>query len=285
MKMNSTLSIVIPTCNRPELLDACLRSVREALLHGAHQDIEVVVTDDSPTDDSQRLVQVRHPQVRWSAGPRRGPASNRNAGVRAATGSWILFVDDDCIVTREWVLAYLRAFERFPDACVFEGKTVADRPRRRMDEESPVNEHGGYLWSCNMAIRRDLFEELGGFCESFPYATMEDVDLRLRIASAGHRFPFIAEAVVCHPYRASKGLQFVVKNGRSYLHLVDRHPDLVTRRPILSGILNAARRAKALMLEAVRCRFKGFPFAAGSLFIIVYYDFVARLRSHGSSAS
>src|ERR1019366_5058480 len=61
------------------------------------------------------------------------------------------------------------------------------------------------LWSCNMLIERDLFEELGGFDESYPYPAMEDVDLRERIREGGYAFPFVANAVVDHPKRLRAG--------------------------------------------------------------------------------
>jgi GT2 family glycosyltransferase len=284
--VNIALSVVVPTCNRPQALHQCLESVQTAIERTGRSDIEVIVTDDSGNDDdSHRLVLLQHPQVRWGRGPRRGPASNRNAGVRRSLGAWILFVDDDCIVGPEWIAAFADAIANTPEGKVFEGKTVADRQRERLNEESPVNEAGGYLWSCNMAISRPLFDQLGGFCESFPYATMEDVDLRLRIQGIGERFPFVEAAVVCHPYRASKGLKFQIRHGESYLHLVARHPVLVSQARPWTWLTNAARRTKNLLVDAARCRFRGFFYGVMSLSIIVYYDFVAHLRHHGSRAS
>src|SRR5262249_26905862 len=151
------------------------------------------------------LVAERYGWARWNKGPCRGPAANRNSGVQASTGRWIFFLDDDCIPDPMWLRAYFDAIARSPECRVFEGKTVADRERRRMDDESPLNTHGGYLWSCNMAIDREVFARFGGFCESFPYAAMEDVDLRLRLEADRERFEFVDGAEVCHPYRQAKG--------------------------------------------------------------------------------
>jgi GT2 family glycosyltransferase len=161
-------SLIIPTCNRPDLLSKCLDAVAAAV--GRSQaPIEVIVTDDSRDDASERLMAQRYAWARWVGGPRKGPAANRNTGARVASGRWLFFTDDDCIPDEGWLRAFLDRIRSAPDCSVFEGKTVADRERRRMDEEAPVNLAGGYLWSCNMAIRRELFDELGGFCESFPY--------------------------------------------------------------------------------------------------------------------
>ncbi|HTY49095.1 MAG TPA: glycosyltransferase family A protein, partial [Steroidobacteraceae bacterium] len=170
MTASASISIVIPTCNRPEMLGECLRRVAAAIDAAGRPQVEVIVSDDSRDERTRDYVASGHPWVRWVRGPRRGPAANRNTGVAAASGAWIIFTDDDCLPEPRWLRAYLQAMQADPASNVFEGRTVADRPRRRLDEESPVNETGGYLWSCNMAIRRELFEHMGGFCESFPYA-------------------------------------------------------------------------------------------------------------------
>jgi GT2 family glycosyltransferase len=278
-------TVVIPTCNRPEMLRACLRSVESALARTSRGDIEVLVTDDSADDRSRRLIAEQFPEVLWGRGPCKGPACNRNTGVRRARGAWIFFIDDDCIADPQWLTGYLSAIEANPGCCVLEGKTIADRARARIDEESPVNPTGGFLWSCNMAIRRQLFESLGGFCEAFPYAAMEDVDLRLRIQGLGEQFPFVAGAPVCHPYRRTKGLRFSVKQGRSYLYLIGRHPKLVSQMRWSIYFANLARRSKSLTTDAFRYRFRGFLFGAGNLLVDGYFGIMALLRYRRLRAS
>lgn len=275
------ISVVIPTCNRPELLAACLDRVAQAIAASGEPHVEVVVSDDSSDARTLELVASRYPWVRWVRGPRRGPAVNRNTGVSAAAGSWIIFTDDDCLPERLWLRAYLDALAADPACSVLEGKTVADRERRRLDEESPYNGTGGYLWSCNFAIRRELFDRMGGFCESFPYAAMEDVDLRLRLEEQGERFPFVPAAVVCHPFRAAKGLRFAVKIGRSYLHLAARHPALLGRSPWIAFALTCARRSKQLFRDAMQCRGRGLAHAAACLVVLLYFEAVARIRQVG----
>ena len=278
MTAQPSLSIVIPTCNRPEMLSECLSRVAAAIQAAGSPPAEVIVSDDSADDRTRNYVALHHPGVHWVRGPRRGPAANRNVGVAAATGDWIVFTDDDCLPETGWIGAFVAALAVYPGFNVLEGKTVADRARVRLNEESPVNETGGYLWSCNMVIRRELFLRLGGFCESFPYAANEDVDLRLRLLEAGENFPFVDGAVVCHPLRDSKGIGFAVKAGKSYLHLVDRHPALLGSWPWVTFVLNSLRRLKQLLRDAARCQGRGLPHAVGCLGVALYFEAVARVR-------
>ncbi len=270
------ISVIIPTCNRPDLLRRCLSAVTASIALAGLSDVEIVVSDDSSDDLTRQLVLETFPTVLWVRGPRRGPAANRNTAVAASSGEWLLFTDDDCIPSADWVRGFTEALELRPGYRAFEGRTVADRERRRLDEESPVNDTGGYLWSCNMAIRRDLFESLSGFCEDFPYAAMEDVDFRLRLIASGEAFHFAPAASVCHPYRRSKGLGFAVKTGKSYLHLTARHPELLGSAPWAACALDCARRARQLLRDAYGLRGRGLAHALAALAIRVYFEIVAR---------
>ena len=275
MQAHLDVSVVIPTCNRPDLLRVCLQALNHAR---ASLDFEVIVSDDGADDASQRMIGSEFAWVRWVAGPRRGPAANRNTGVAASTRAWVFFTDDDCIPAPEWISAFEAGRRRLPACRVFEGRTIADRPRRRIDEESPVNPNGGHLWSCNMAIERTQFDALGGFCESFPYAAMEDSDLRLRLQAAGARIEFLRDAVVVHPYRRTKGIPFAIKSGSAYLHLISRHPHLLGRAPWRTLVLNVGRRLFLFAKDAIRYRFRGFVTGTAMTFIAAYFEAVARIR-------
>jgi GT2 family glycosyltransferase len=219
-------TVVIPTYHRPDMLRQCLESVARARAQAGANSIEVIVSDDSRDARSQQLVETDFPWVRYVQGPRRGPAANRNCGARHARAPWLIFTDDDCIAEPSWLTAYLHAFEKTCGTELFEGRTRADRSRQSNLEESPVNETGGYLWSCNMAISERLYRQMNGFCESFPHPALEDVDMRLRLHAAGQRATFLSAATVCHPYRPRKGLDFIRQHNASYVHLLNRHPEI-----------------------------------------------------------
>lgn len=245
------ISVVVPTCHRADLLALCLDAIETARAGLAPGQVEVIVSDDSRDDASQALVRERYPTVHWTQGPRRGPACNRNHGARLARGRWIAFTDDDCIPDAGWLAAFAKAFgdDVHP---LYEGRTRADRERRSFAEEAPVNETGGYLWSCNMAITAELFKRIGGFRESFPYPALEDVDLRLRLEQAGVRPRFVAAASVCHPYRPMRDLAFFRRHTASYAHLLELHPSLQRALGWRAVALNVARQLWALAREARR---------------------------------
>lgn len=192
-------SVVIPTCHRNDLLEKCLARLTPGTQTLSPQLYEVIVTDDGVKDTAERMIKARYPWARWVAGPRRGPAANRNHGAQIARGTFLVFVDDDCLPVPNWLEAY--ATEVVPSVHVYEGKTTCVSGFKSPLEEAPLNLTGGCLWSSNLMIRKSVFDELGGFDEMFRHAANEDADLRERIKQAGYDFPFVEAAVVDHPAR------------------------------------------------------------------------------------
>ena len=250
-------SVIIPTYNRYPALLTCLKALDPAVQNFPATDYEVIVSDDTPEAICQKNPAPDCPWVRSYAGPRRGPASNRNNGVRQSKGEWIIFIDDDCIPGPNLLRGYREGIANHPEFGILEGRTVPDRPRERMDEEAPVTDEGGFLWSCNFAIRRDVFEKMNGFCEVFPYATMEDVDFRQRLAEMDLHYTYVPEAEAVHPWRPIPvSFKTLEKHVVSIRILFLRHPEL---RPSFSDWMRNIFRAnvKPLLMDGPRYRFRG----------------------------
>jgi GT2 family glycosyltransferase len=218
-------SVIIPTYHRNDLLSKCLDCLAPAVQTLPADQYEVIVTDDGSQTTAEEMIKQQYPWVKWVAGPRKGPAANRNNGAKYAQGEWLAFTDDDCLPDSRWLEAYAEAIIKEVSYSVFEGRVYVDRPRQTLAEKCPANEWGGYLWSCNFAIKQQLFESLTGFDERFPYAAMEDVDLRLRLTKAGYKFLFIKTASLCHPWRNSKGWKEFKQHQISTFIYLSIHPE------------------------------------------------------------
>jgi GT2 family glycosyltransferase len=162
---------------------------------------EIIVTDDGSGPTAEELIQECYPWARWVEGPRKGPAANRNNGARHARGSWLVFVDDDCLPDPNWLKAIWRNASAGPVE-VIEGKTVTpdkiDNPFRQGVE----NLSGGNYWSCNLAIRREAFFAIGVFDEDFLEAGGEDMEFAFRIRKHQLKARFEENALVLHPARS-----------------------------------------------------------------------------------
>jgi GT2 family glycosyltransferase len=250
------LSIVVPTYHRNDLLNECLARIAPEVQQ-LDVPYEVIVSDDGRESTAQVLIAEKYSWATWVKGPQKGPASNRNNGARQTKYDWLVFLDDDCLPDDHLLRAYCEAIKQHPDLSVFEGKIYADRERQRFDEESPINLEGGKLWSCNFCIRKTTFEQLQGFDESFPHATMEDIDFKLRLIHAGETILFTPSAAVCHPWRRIKGWQMYKKRYASYQYLINKYPEKKKMHTPFSRVKILIGRLGKGIYSLAKCRFRG----------------------------
>lgn len=193
------IAIIIPTFRREPELRLCLKHLQKELTFVDDQLVSVFVSDDAKDNSFQKNIKLDFPFVSIFSGPGKGPASNRNYAVNRMECDWLIFLDDDCLPQQGYLNAFLKLIVR-GNVQLLEGKTIPDRPKNRFDETAPVNERGGKLWSCNFAIKKELFLQVGGFDPNYPTNTMEDIDFKER-ALALTPAVFIPEALVIHPWR------------------------------------------------------------------------------------
>ncbi|MGV6818185.1 MAG: glycosyltransferase family 2 protein [Thiotrichales bacterium] len=181
------VSVVIPTHNRAHLLARALDSVLAQTLPA----LEIIVVDDGSTDDTQVLVAERYPQCIYLKQPQVGVSAARNAGIQAASGDWIAFLDSD----DAWLPGKLEAqrdcLAENPGVRLCHCEEIWIRQGRRVN---PMRKHaktGGWIYQrclplCVISpsaalLHRSLLEDVGAFDESLP--ACEDYDLWLRICA------------------------------------------------------------------------------------------------------
>ena len=200
------ISVVVCTHNGARTLPDCL----EGLVRLAYPDFEVIVVSDGSTDATAQIVH-RHGfgLIRCE---RRGLAAARNAGMEAATGEIVAYIDDDARPDPHW-LAYLADSFRRGSWAGVGGPNLAPHGNGLV-AESVANSPGGpihvlvsdqeaeHIPGCNMAVRRAALQEIGGFDPIFRSAG-DDVDLCWRLQDRGWRVGFNPAAVVWHRRRDS----------------------------------------------------------------------------------
>jgi GT2 family glycosyltransferase len=190
---DDAVSVVLLTKNRREQLRVCILSLCEQ----SHPPFEIIVVDDASTDGTEAMVRSLaedHPQLKFVRRPGKGLANGRNAGVRAASGSFIAFLDDDCRAHRDWIKHGLDTFLE-EEADIVRGPIVL--PDGTLFAKL---EHGSMSFGTgNIMYRKRIFEEMGLFDERFVYCA-EDRDFGWRAVSHGFKLAFAPEATVYHPF-------------------------------------------------------------------------------------
>jgi GT2 family glycosyltransferase len=220
------MSILIPTRARFAELNICLETLRIAIGNAPQVSLEIIIGNDGPPNDAVEFQTDNFPcPLKISQGPRRGPAANRNHLAEKATGKLLCFIDDDIKVDPQFVIAFSQALRDHPDAGILEGRIRRESEPRFCYDEVVENETGGYLWTANLAVKRDIFFALDGFDMDYPFAAMEDTDFRYRSRVAGVKSVFCQNAIVTHPIVVRKGTQHLARHRYSNMLFLEKHPE------------------------------------------------------------
>ena len=222
-------SVVIPARNAEKTLRYCLEA---ALNQSISKPYEVIVVDDGSTDKTPQIA-AEYP-VRLLQQPKLGPAAARNLGARCAKGRILVFLDSDCIPKKNWLHSLLSLFREENVAGVggpYETANPESWLARLIGYELALKHanmprYVDYLGGFNCAYRREIFERIGGFDESFTEASGEDNDLSYRVVEAGYKLAFCHEAIVAHYHPTSLKSYLKKQFKRAYwrIKLYKKHP-------------------------------------------------------------
>lgn len=224
----ATVTIAVCTRDRAASLETCLTALDRLDPPPA----EILVVDNASRDTATRTVAGAHPRTRYLLEPRPGLDWARNRAIAEAQTPIIAFTDDDVVVDSQWAGAIASAFDDNPAMMALTGlveplelETEAQELFERYGGfgrgfarhwyrvnvaagEDAAKLHGGtgkFGTGANMAFRRALFSEIGGFDPALDVGTMTngggDLDMFYRVLQAGHTLGYDPAALVWHRHR------------------------------------------------------------------------------------
>ena len=228
-------SIIVPVFNRPDEVDELL----ESLCHQEVKDFEVIIVEDGSKkpckDVCDKYAGIL--DLHYYYKDNSGPGQSRNYGAERAQGEWLIVLDSDVVLPKEYlrnVESGMRNEDAFggPDAAhesftpvqkaisysmtsFFTTGGIRGGKGKKLDKFFPR--------SYNMGIRREVYQELGGFTKM---RFGEDIDFSYRIIEAGYKTALIPEAWVWHKRRTDfrKFFRQVYNSGIARINLTKRHP-------------------------------------------------------------
>lgn len=225
------ISVVVCTYNGDHTLRACL----DSLVALNYPDFEILVIDDGSRDVTAEVAKTFE-QVQYHFQEHAGLSAARNLGARLATGSIIAYTDDDCIAHPDWLLHLSHAFADEGIAAAG-GPNIPPPPRNQIERVvaaapgAPAHvllddTEAEHLPGCNLAIRKEALDCIGGFQVEFQTAG-DDVDICWRLREAGGRLLFVPGAMVWHHRRFSIRAYLNQQRGygRAEALLMKKHPE------------------------------------------------------------
>lgn len=186
------LSVVIPARNASTTLQRCLDAVSRA----APPATEVIVVDDRSDDDTGAIAKARGVSVLRLSG-QSGPAHARNAGVAVARAPIVVFIDADVEIAGDALTRIATTFAADPGLAALFGSyddapaagTIVSDYRNLLHHyvHQTAQPRSTTFWAGLGAIRRTVFDAVGGFDQRYRRPSIEDIELGARLAAAGHR--------------------------------------------------------------------------------------------------
>jgi len=229
-------SIIVPVYNRPDEVDELLQSLCEQTV----KDFEVIIVEDGSINPCKDVCNKYAGilSLHYYAKENSGPGQSRNYGAERANGEYVIILDSDVVLPSGYLQAIEEELAQQP--CEAFGGPDAAHP-----DFTPVQKaisysmtsffttggiRGGkakldkfYPRSFNMGIRRDVYQQLGGFTKM---RFGEDIDFSYRIVKAGYQPRLFPEAWVWHKRRTDfrKFFRQVYNSGIARINLEKRHP-------------------------------------------------------------
>jgi len=213
------LSLILCTRDRCGSLAACLDHLRR--VDTPPDRWELIVVDNGSRDGTPELIEKYASDARFRvtsiSEPRPGQGRARNAGLASAVGDVVAFTDDDCYVSNDFINNILQIFSAHDIACIGGRILLHDPSDARMtireEAETVILEpysfvRPGFINGANMAARRDVLVELGGFDVMVGPGTpfiCDDVDFVARASWAGYRIGYFPGPLVYHHHRRKPG--------------------------------------------------------------------------------
>jgi GT2 family glycosyltransferase len=212
--MPLTVSVIIPTYNRPAALLQTLEDLREQ----TRPPDAILVVDQSRDDNGAPLDLAaavgQFPRVRYIYQEEPNAQKARNRAIAAAKGDILILLDDDVRLGRTFVECHLRNYEQDPTLDGVAGQVLSKNvpPTRELPDSYQWPGNGWMFFplnfaerrptinwpSCNASVRRSVALKVGGFDENFVRTHCDDTEFSWRLHQHGARIVFDPDASVVH---------------------------------------------------------------------------------------
>lgn len=230
------LSVIILSYNRIEAMRTCLASVSEL----DYPELEIIVVDNASANGAPDMIAREFPNVRlYRASRNLGICEGRNAAARFATGTYLWVLDNDVeLVDPQAAHQLVELLESDPGLGVVGGEAAVDvhgrvvgtkslrmtlngmvRGHMILDRPAYAPQDANMLEGCNMFMRRELFERLGGFDPGCEFH-WDDNDFCYRVAKEGLRVAVVGRSPVLHHFVDAARKLAPYRNGRSRMYFV-----------------------------------------------------------------
>jgi len=207
------IDIIIVSHNNKDILGTCLDSINKQ----SYENHEIYLLDNDSTDGTKKFIKKNYPKINFFDMPKKGPSEKRNLGISMSSSKYIVVMDSDAVLTKDWLKQAVNYMESHKDVGLCNGKILG--------KEGLIDSAGGiiakngggtdigalqkdsgqfdyfkraaFLKSASLIIRRKMVKEIGDFDPDYFFGC-EDSDLGLRANISGWKVIYNSDLVSYH---------------------------------------------------------------------------------------
>jgi cellulose synthase/poly-beta-1,6-N-acetylglucosamine synthase-like glycosyltransferase len=227
--MKPEISVIVPVYNGEKTIDKCIKSI----LKSSFKNFEIITINDNSTDNSLKIIKkfpIKIFNVNFDSA-----SKVRNFGAKKAKAKILVFVDQDVVIKNDTLKKFYEILKRNPD--VSAAIATPDKNRKYKTflgeyENLYLNysftRHGketSNLHSSTFAIRKSVFQKVGGFNEKIKGVEQEDRELGERLVRNRFRVWFLKNVKVVHlkEYNLKSFIRTRINRGRGYIKNVFKY--------------------------------------------------------------
>ena len=205
---NDLVSIIIVNFNGKDFLEKCL----DSLFKINYSNFEVIIADNYSIDGSTEFVKSEYPKIKLvELDENYGYAEANNIAAKIAKGDYMIFLNNDTIVTPDFVDELIKIMKN--DSMIAISQSLLLKLNGDIDSSGDYVDTFGRAYSAKtkpsqiqnilsargaaMIVRKNIFWDLGGFDKEF-FATFEDVDIGWRAWLLGYKVVLVPNSIVYH---------------------------------------------------------------------------------------
>ena len=225
------VSVLIVVCNESNHIERLLKS----LLSQSYENYEIVIVDDGSQDSTLEIIRqhlINEKIIIVENKTNQGIAESRNIAWSKATGEFVLFIDGDCIATKNLIREHVSRYT--DDVFGVEGVTYYENCITSASSHVTQVLKPGQYQTCNISYRSKVWHRVGGFDKNLlNYG--EDIDFARRVIEVCGEIAFSEDCVVIHQQKKERFQNYFKKTrdrARAVHYQLSRNPGIHIAQPI-----------------------------------------------------
>jgi glycosyltransferase involved in cell wall biosynthesis len=279
-------SIIIPCYNRASLIERPLKS----LSNQTFQDFEIIIIDDGSTDNSKEIIApyLINSQVNYYYQDNAGVCSARNFGAQKAKGDYLIFLDSDDAVEKNWLNDFYLLKEEHFDMLFCSVQFVNHKGNITIIDCSQPSEKSkskGVYYPGSWAMKSSVFFDIDMYDEKLKYS--ENTDLKIKLIEKGFSMGFVKNPNFIYYQNLSGGSKNELNKIQSNEYLIEKHKLFFINRPyVLQTFLQLIaiscfklkqyKKARKIIIKAWKVNPKNVKIFINLL--LIHFSFITKKR-------